>query len=366
MKVADITSMLERWAPRFRAADYDNPNLYTGSYDAEVRSILLSLDCTEAVVQEAIDKGVDMIICHHPLIFKGLKAINGKNDVERAIIKAIKNDIAIYGIHTNLDATLTGVNYIVAQKLGLVTSSLQLLDMAESEWYSLTVFCPPEATEAVKDAIFQAGAGHIGAYDNCSFEVQGTGQYRPLENANPYFGSRQETTKLQEHRLECIVTAQNVTRVIAAMKSAHPYEEVAYYLHHLANKSSDVGYGIVGDLPEPMEEDKFFDYLKQRLSVSLVRYTRFLGKPIKRVAFSGGTCSLLIPNAIAAQADIFITADIKYHEFFLAEGKIILADINHFESEQFTPQLIAGYLSDKIANIAVFFSETNTNPILYR
>jgi len=365
MILIELISFLETWAHPSLAADYDNVGLQTGSYDWEVKGVLISLDCTEEVVNEAIALGANVIICHHPVIFKGLKSLTGKNYVERTVIQAIKHDIAIYAIHTNLDAKKDGVNYIVAEKLGLKLDSLKVLRGEKQLLQSLTVYVPSQYVESVKNAMFEAGAGQLGHYSSCSFQSQGEGQFMASENANPFIGSSGILEKVQEIKVELTMPRYLSARVVEAMKKAHPYEEVAYSVITLDNQWDEVGTGLIGEMAEPMPELEFLKMLKSSLNVSLVRHTAFLGKPVKRVALSGGTCSFLIPDAIAKKADVFITADIKYHEFFNAEGKVLLADINHFESEQFTSELIGKRLIGKFANIAMFFSKAVTNPIQY-
>jgi len=365
MLIKEITTLLESWAPLALAADYDNPGLQTGHPSWEVSGILLTLDCTETVVDEAIANKANLIICHHPVIFKKLKSLTGNNYVERTIIKAIKNDVAIYAIHTNLDAKLDGVNNIIARKLGLLKESITILRPESQTLQALTVFVPLESKEAVKAAIHTAGAGTIGNYSHCSYELEGQGQFMPLDGAKPFIGKENQLEKVAEARIECILPKTITLAVIAAMKAAHPYEEPAYFIHPLANLSAEIGYGIVGNLPQEMSEMDFLHHIKSSLNVSVIRHTALLNKPVRRVALSGGTCSFLIPDAIKSKADVFITSDVKYHEFFDADNQILLADINHHESEQFTPELIFEYLRGKIGYIAVFFSKAVINPIQY-
>jgi dinuclear metal center YbgI/SA1388 family protein len=365
MILKELISFLETWAHPSLAADYDNVGLQTGNPNWEVKAVLISIDCTEAVVNEAIALGANVIICHHPVIFKGLKSLTGKNYVERTVIQAIKYDTAIYAIHTNLDAKIDGVNYIVAEKLGLKLDSLKVLRGEKQLLQSLTVYVPSQYVELVKNATFEAGAGQLGHYSSCSFQSQGEGQFKADENAKPFLGTLGILEKVEEMKLELTMPRYLTARVVEAMKKAHPYEEAAYSIQTLENQWEEVGTGLIGELPEPMPEYDFLIMVKTSLNVSLIRHTAFLGKPVKRIALSGGTCSFLIPDAIAKGADVFITADIKYHEFFNAEGKVLLADINHFESEQFTSELIGKRLIGKFANIAMFFSKAVTNPIQY-
>jgi dinuclear metal center YbgI/SA1388 family protein len=362
-KIQEIISQLEQWAPPALQESYDNSGLLTGDVRQKATGALITLDCTEEVVDEAIQKKCNLILAHHPIIFKGLKRITGKNYVERTLIKAIKHDIAIYSIHTNLDHVHTGVNAKICQQLGLTHT--HILVPKQEMLLKLVSFVPKEATSKVLDALYQAGAGEIGNYSKCSFRVEGKGTFQPNPHASPTIGHALQTEEVAEDRIEILLPTYAKGTVLAALKQAHPYEEVAYYLHALENSHQEVGAGMVGSLPKPMEEQAFLQWVKTQMKVSCIRHTALRGKPIQKVAVCGGAGSFLLHNAINSKSDIYITSDFKYHEFFDAEGRIIIADIGHFESEQFTKELISEYLTEKFSTFAFYLSETQTNPIRY-
>lgn len=366
MKIKELTRLLEQYAPPVYAEDYDNVGLLTGNADAEITGVLCALDCIEAVVDEAIGKKCNLIVAHHPILFKGLKKITGSNYVERTLIKAIKNDIAIYAIHTNLDNVQTGVNREIARLLGL--KNTRILVPKQNQLVKLAVFVPNDHLVKVQDALFVAGAGQIGNYSDCSFNTEGKGTFKALEGANPFVGEQGERHTEAETRLEVILEKPLVHQAVAAMKAAHPYEEVAYDLFPLVNVHPGIGSGMVGEFEKPMPEKEFLALVKTTFRCGVVRHTEFTGKPVSRVAVCGGSGSFLLKNAIGAGAQAFVTADFKYHEFFDAEQKILVADTGHFENEQFTICLLARYIEQGIKNIATFavrLSEVETNPVKY-
>jgi dinuclear metal center YbgI/SA1388 family protein len=363
MKVKEITDYLESIAPRSYQESYDNSGLLTGESAQEVTGILLTLDCLEEVVEEAIAKGTNLIIAHHPIIFTGLKKITGSNYVERTILKAIRNNIAIYAIHTNLDNVHTGVNKKIAEKIGL--KNLKILAPKSDTLTKLVVFIPKANTEAVLQALYAAGAGQIGDYKNCSFQTEGVGTFMPTGNANPHIGKLNQQERVNEDRVEVIFSTHMEGQIMKALKSAHPYEEVAYYLTRLANQNQELGAGMVGELEEPLEPIEFLKRLKASMKLTTIRHTRLLDKKVKKIAVCGGSGSFLLPKAIGAGADFFVTADFKYHEFFDADGKITVADIGHYESEIFTKELLKEILTEKFPTFAVNFSTTDTNPVRY-
>ncbi len=362
-QIKEICSYLEQWAPPAYSESYDNVGLLAGDQDNEVNGILVSLDCTEAIIDEAIEKGCNMVVSHHPIVFKGLKSLTGKTYVERTILKAIKNDIAIYAIHTNLDSVLTGVNGKIADKLGLMNRSI--LNPKRGVLNKLTVFVPKEDAEKVRTAMFEAGGGVIGNYSNCSFNVDGTGTFHPEDGAQPAIGSVGRTQEEEESRVEIMFPTYLSSGVLAAMKGSHPYEEVAYYLHSLDNENQYVGSGMIGELPAQMAASDFLSFLKNSMDLKIIRHTELLKKEIKRIAICGGAGSFLLSDAKRSGADVFITGDFKYHEFFDAEGELMIADIGHYESERFTIDLIADYLRENFTTFAVRLTEVNTNPIHY-
>jgi dinuclear metal center YbgI/SA1388 family protein len=362
-QIKHITQHLESIAPLSYQEGYDNCGLIVGDPDAEVTGVMLCLDSTEAVIDEAIEKGCNLVIAHHPIVFKGMKKFNGRNYVERTVIKAIKNDVAIYAIHTNLDHIHTGVNAKIGEKLGL--QNLQILSSKRQLLRKLVTFAPHADADKVRNALFAAGAGHIGEYSEASFNLVGTGTFKGSDNSNPHVGNKGERHQEPETRIETIFPAHLEGNVIGALKVAHPYEELAYDIFVLENENAQVGAGMVGELTSPVDEAAFIQIIKIKLNAAMVRYTALLGKPVSKVAWCGGSGSFLLQDAIRAGAQVYITGDFKYHEFFDAENKIVIADIGHYESEQFTPEIIHSILQKKFSNFALYFTQVNTNPINY-
>jgi dinuclear metal center YbgI/SA1388 family protein len=363
MRIKDITAALEAWAPRSLQEDYDNSGLQVGDPDTEVSSALVCLDCTEAVVEEAARHGCGLIISHHPVIFRGLKSLSGKGYVERTLLAAIKHGIALYAIHTNLDNVLSGVNGEIAARLGL--KQLRVLDPKPGQLRKLIVFVPNDHAEAVRSAMFQAGAGRIGNYDECSFNGEGQGTFRAGEGTDPHVGQKGIRHAERETRVEVIVPVAAERAVITAMTAAHPYEEVAYDLVPLANAHPGIGSGMIGELDKPLEESQFLVQVKLTFGLMAIRHTKLLGRPIRKVALCGGSGAFLIAKAKAAGADAYLTGDIKYHEFFDADSKVLLADIGHYGSEQFTMNLIQRRLGELFPTFAVRLTENVTDPIYH-
>jgi len=363
MKIKEIIKIIENYAPPALQESYDNAGIIAGDKENIATGVLVCLDVTEKVVNEAIDKHCNLIISHHPLIFSGIKSITGKNEVERIIVKAIKNDLAIYSAHTNLDNVLDGVNGMIAKKLGL--KNIRVLSPKKEVLRKLITFCPKEHADKVREAIFKAGAGHIGNYDCCSFNIQGTGSFRGLDGSDPYAGKAGEVNFEEEVRIETVFPAYLESSVLQAMLKVHPYEEVAYDIYPLLNNMDRVGAGLIGSIEPQIEEMAFLKELKSIFEIPCIRHTELTGKRIKKVAICGGSGSFLIRDAIRKGAQVFITGDIKYHDFFLADGKLLLADVGHYESEQFTKELLYSILIKKIPNFAIFISEVRTNPINY-
>ena len=363
MKIAVVIGHLESVAPPSLQENYDNAGLLTGNANWECTGILCVLDSTEDVIEEAIQKKCNLVVAHHPIIFGGLKKINGKNYVERTVIKAIKNDIAIYAIHTNLDNVIDGVNGRMADKLGLINRAI--LAPKAGILKKLITFVPVEFNEKLKQAIFQAGGGHIGNYSECSFGVEGTGTYKAGEHTKPFAGERNQLHKEPETRIEILFPAHLETTIIQAMKETHPYEEVAYDIITLSNDHPQVGSGLLGELPKPVPEKDFLDNLKKQFGLEVVRHTALRGQSVQKIGLCGGAGSFLISKALAAGVDAFVTADMKYHEFFDADGRLLICDIGHYESEQFTINLLTDILQQKFPTFAVLKSDTKTNPIYY-
>ncbi|WP_340153259.1 Nif3-like dinuclear metal center hexameric protein [uncultured Marivirga sp.] len=362
-KIKDIVQHLESIAPLDYQESYDNAGLIVGDASKTVSNILISLDVTEEVVEEAKAKNCELIVAHHPIIFKGLKKLTGSNYVERTVIKAIKNDIAIYASHTNLDNISTGVNAKIAEKLSLLNT--EVLSPKKGQLGKLSVFVPQENTNELKKALHQAGAGQIGEYKDCAFESSGKGSFLPTEKANPSIGKSNKLETVDENKVEVIFPMHLKNKVLSAMHNAHPYEEVAYYLHQLENTYDDLGSGMIGEIAEPMEPTDFLDYLKERMGLKVIKHTKEINRKIKKVAICGGAGSFLISQAKNKQADIYISSDIKYHEFFDAEERLIIADIGHYESERFTNEIFYAVLKENFANIALHLGQTVTNPIKY-
>lgn len=363
-RIQDVISYLEHLAPPAYQESYDNATLICGDRNGAVKGILCSLDCTEDVVDEAISLGANLIVAHHPIVFKGLKSLTGKNYVERTVIKAIKNDVAIYAIHTNLDHVAMGVNKRICDRLGLTQT--KILQPKKQILNKLVFFVPVKDKDKVLDAVFTAGAGQIGEYKDCSFQVEGMGTFTPSENANPHLGKRGIPQYEKEVRVEVILPSFQSNRIIAEMKKAHPYEEVAYYLSALENENQEIGAGMIGTLDNPMGELDFLDHLKEKMNLKVLKHTALKNKPVKKVAVCGGAGIFLLSDAKRSGADVFVTSDVKYHEFFDTEGQLILCDIGHYESEIFTKELLGEFLSQNFPNIALYLTKVVTNPTSYR
>ena len=363
MNVNDVIRKLEMWANPALQESYDNSRLIVGDKNRAVSGIIVSLDATEEVVDEAIAKGCNLIVSHHPIVFGGLKSFTGKNYVERTVIKAIKNDVAIYALHTNLDNVHSGVNRMIGEKLGI--KKPKILSPKKGLLQKLVVFAESSNAEAVREAMFEAGAGHIGNYDRCSFNLEGEGTFRGNDSTNPTVGEAGKHSREREVRIEVILPAFASAQVIRAMKAAHSYEEVAYDLYALENEWQGAGSGMVGELPNEVDTMEFLSTVKTKFEAGVVRYTPIHKKKVKKIAWCGGSGSFLLDHAIAAGADVFITSDFKYHQFFDADNRIVIADIGHFEGEQFTKHLIVDYLKENFLNFAVLLSEVRTNPINY-
>ena len=363
MNISEVIKCLEDFAPLSLQEDYDNAGLLIGCADDECKGIITTLDITEEVIAEALQKKCNLIVAHHPIIFEGLKKINGKNYVERSVIAAIKNNIAVYAIHTNLDNVVNGVNRKIAQKLNL--RNTEVLSPKEDILKKLVTFAPQKNGEEVRNALFKAGAGMIGKYSECSFNAEGFGTFKAGEGADPFVGKIGERHKENEIRIEVIFPAYLQQQIVQRLKEAHPYEEVAYDIYALSNYRNDIGSGLIGDMQEPVSEENLLSMLKTGFELKVIRHSAFLHKKITKIAVCGGAGSFLIEAAKAAGAGAYITSDVKYHEFFDADHTILLADIGHFESEQFTIDLLAEILQQKFPNFAVLKTEINTNPVNY-
>lgn len=363
MLIQDIIAFLEEKAPPPLQENYDNSGLIVGNKSNEVKSALISLDCTEAVIEEARAKDCNLIISHHPIVFSGLKRLNGNTYVERVVMAAIKYDIALYAIHTNLDNVHLGVNKKIADLLGL--ENAKILSPKKATLHKLSTFIPKEHTTAVSNALFAAGAGSIGNYENCGFVVEGTGSFKAKNGASPFVGKEGDMHFEPEHRLEVVFESYKTSKVLSALKKAHPYEEVAYYLQSIENVNQNIGSGMIGDLPESLDFTAFVAHLKSAMNLSVVKATHQSADRIKKVALCGGSGSFLLKSAIAQNADVYISSDFKYHEFFDADSHITIFDIGHYESEQFTIDLLHEWLREKFSTFALLKTEVITNPINY-
>ncbi len=363
MKISEIIRCIELIAPTDLQEPYDNAGLITGNPDQDVESVILSVDVTEEVVEEAVRKKARLIIAHHPVIFTGLKKITGSNYVGRTIIKAIKNDVAIYAAHTNLDAVNNGVNAKICEKLQLKNTSV--LQPLKGKLKKLVTFIPTKELDRVRGSLFAAGAGCIGNYDYCGYTLEGTGSFRGDEKTNPYVGEKGKIHFEKEVRFETIYPAWLESNIISALIESHPYEEPAYDIYPLDNSFNKAGAGMTGYLPDTCTEEEFLDLLKTTFKSKCIKHTKFRNQPVSKIAVCGGSGAGLLLKAISAKADFYISADFKYHQYFDAEGKIVIADIGHYESEQFTKEIFYDILTKKFPKFAVRFSEVNTNPVFY-
>ena len=363
MIIKEVTDLLEHLAPLEDAEDFDNVGLLVGDPSKEVTGILVTLDTLEAVVDEAIAKNCNLIISFHPIIFSGLKRLTGQDYVQRTVIKAIENKIAIYSMHTALDNSPSGVNYGMGRALEL--ENMSILIPKKGNIKKLTTYIPIASADQLKNSLFEAGAGKIGQYSHCSFTSEGVGTFKAGDQTNPAKGKKGELHREDEAQINVIFNSASQSAVLNALFENHPYEEVAYEVYQLENQHQHLGMGMIGNLPKPLGEKEFLQFVKKKMNLSVIRHSALLNKPIQKVAVLGGSGSFAIEAAKGAKADVFITADLKYHQFFSAEEKILLMDIGHYESEQFTKNLLADYLKKKIPNFAISLSEVITNPINY-
>ena len=370
IRIKNITDQIEELCPLNYAEDFDNVGLLVGNPDQTVRGVLLTLDCLEKTVDEAIENNCNLIVSFHPIVFKGLKKLNGSNYVERVVIKAIKNDIAIYAMHTALDNSFFGVSAKMAEMIGL--ENCQILLPQKGHLKKLTTYVPENSADEIREALFSSGAGHIGNYSNCSFNVEGEGTYIGDELTNPSIGQKGKLERVKEVFISMIFEKHNEAKILKTLLETHPYEEVAYDIVGLDNVHDRIGMGMIGDLNADMDTTHFLDQLKNIFGSKVIRHSEIITNKIKRVAVLGGSGSFAIDQAIKANADVYVTSDLKYHDFYKAEEKILLADIGHYESEQFTKNLLVDYLTKKITNFApallggrIILSKHNTNPINY-
>ncbi|WP_373016983.1 Nif3-like dinuclear metal center hexameric protein [Muriicola sp.] len=363
MIVQEVADILEELCPLGLAEDFDNVGLLVGDYQREVRGILVTLDALEDVVDEAIAKDLNLIVTFHPIVFKGLKKITGKNYVERTVIKAIEHKINIFSVHTALDNVMQGVNGKICEVLGI--RDPEILIPKTGTVKKLVTYVPTEASEQVKEALFAAGGGNIGNYSHCSFSISGKGSFRPESGSRPTLGKKGETEITEEFQVHMTFPARLEKKLIRALFESHPYEEVAYEITTLDNAHQLEGMGMIGTLDKPLAEEDFLKRVREKMHTGVIRHSQFRGKPVQRIAVLGGSGGFAISAARSRGADVFLTSDLEYHQFFEAEKEILLADIGHYESEQYTKNLLAEYLTKKIPNFAIALTESKTNPIKY-
>ena len=362
MKVKDITRAIELMAPLYLQESWDNSGMQVGDSESEVTGVLLCTDVREEIVDEAIEHGANVIISHHPLLFRGLKKIVGRSYQERIVARAIKHDISIYCAHTNMDSAVGGVNFKMAEKLGL--SNVQVLDQQQGTQRKIVVFVPVDSASQVENAMCEAGAGRLGNYDNCCYSMNGEGHYRPLEDSKPWSGEIGYIHNEPEVRLEVLVNKALCSKVIAAMLKAHPYEEPAFDIITLENSDKYAGLGVIGDI-EPQNAQVFLEKVKKAFEVKSLRYSGNLDRQIGRIAMCGGAGSEFVGLAMSQGADIYITGDMKYHDFQGNEDHIILVDIGHYESEHYTKEIFYDIIKKKNPNFAVDFAQSETNQVKY-
>jgi len=363
MKIKELVNTLDAFAPLDYAEDFDNVGLIVGDSNNDIKGVLVSLDTTEEIVDEAISKGCNVIVGFHPIIFSGIKKLNPSNYVNRAVIKAIRNDIAIYAIHTALDNAFHGVNDVICSKLGL--KSRDILMPQSQTIKKLTTYIPKANAGKLREKLFEVGAGNIGNYSHCSFNIEGQGSFKGEEGSNPVVGQKGKTHYEDEIQINITFAKHLEGKVLKKLFEQHPYEEVAYEIETLDNRNQHIGLGMTGNFEKAINENEFFDLLKNTFGTPVLRHSEKLGKPIQKIAVLGGSGASAIPKAILSGADAFITADLKYHDFFKAENQILLVDIGHYESEQFTKDYLYSFINENFTNFAVVLSNLNTNPVQY-
>ena len=363
MRIQKIIDVIEEWAPPAHAEDFDNVGLIIGDSQLECKGVLVTHDTLQNVVEECIKKDFNLIVSFHPIIFSGLKKLNQSTYVEKTVNKAIKNDICVYAIHTALDNHRFGVSHALAENLGL--NDIEVLSPKEKTIRKLTTYAPKNEASILLEKLYEAGAGKIGNYKECSFITTGKGTFKGNEDSNPNLGIKGEKTEVDEVQINLIFDFNSQQKILHTLFEAHSYEEVAYEVFSLENINQTIGMGSLGQLENEMNEEEFIKWVQDKLNIDMVRHSKTIGKKIKKVAVLGGSGSFAISAAIRASADAFITADLKYHDFFQSENKILLIDAGHYETEQFTKKLIHDYLIKKLPNFAIALSESITNPVNY-
>jgi dinuclear metal center YbgI/SA1388 family protein len=363
MTIQKVIAEIEKHIAMPQAEDFDNVGLLCGFPERNVSGILVCHDALENVVDEAIHKNCNLIVCFHPIIFSGLKSLTGKNYVERAVLKAIENKIAIYAIHTAFDNDFYGVNAGICNLLGL--KNLKILQPKKNNLKQLNVYVPKDYSESIKEALFSAGAGNIGFYDECSFKTEGKGTFRPIDGSNPFSGKQNVRENAEEDMISVIFESFKQNQIVAAMKSSHPYEEVAHQIYQLENENQYSGLGMYGEFETEMDEKEFLSFVKEKFNLNIIKHSDFNQKKIKRVGVLGGSGASGIKSALSKKCDAYLTGDLKYHDYFLAESKMLICDIGHYESEQLVSQQLFEILSQKFSTFAILKSSEKTNPVNY-
>ena len=363
MIVQELLKTLEQWAPTAYAEDFDNVGLLIGNSQSKCSGVMITLDCTEAVINEAIADNCNVIISFHPILFSGLKKITGANYVERVAIKAIEHKISIIALHTRLDNHPDGVSNILCKRLKIKKS--QVLIPKKDNLKKLVVYVPENYTEAILESLHKAGAGNLENYKECSFLLEGTGRFMGIDKSNPHIGKPSEKISLKEIQINVVFESHLYHDIQKALREAHPYETIAYEVYSLINSFSEVGMGRIGSLKKEMDLSSFLNFVKKQLNSKVIRHSPPTNKLIKKVAVLGGSGSFAIEDAKRQGADAFITADLKYHQFYQGEKSLLLVDVGHYESEQYIKNLIFDYLTEKLPSFAFVLSRTKTNPVNY-
>lgn len=363
MRIRELLQTIEQIAPLPLQESFDNSGVQVGDTNQEAKGVLVCIDVTENVILEAVNLNCNLVVSHHPIAFRSFKSLTGKTYVERSMILAIKHDIVLYAAHTNLDNALQGINSHLAEMLNL--QNVRILSPQKNNLLKLATFAPTTYAEAIRNALFNAGAGHIGNYDSCSYNLEGKGTFRAGKGTHPFCGNIGEIHTEQEVRIETILPAFRQKEVLRALMAVHPYEEPAYDLYPLANDWSGAGSGVVGTLPEEMDEEEFLYLLKDTFRLTTLQHSPFRGTPVRDVAICGGSGAFLIPKAMAYGADVFITGEAKYNDFYDVEDKLLLATIGHYESEVCSKEIFFDVLSKKYPTFAIHKSGFDINPVNY-
>ncbi|HUN66397.1 MAG TPA: Nif3-like dinuclear metal center hexameric protein [Bacteroidota bacterium] len=367
MVLRDIDRLLEEWAPKALAWEGDNVGIQIGNPSGKIRTILLALDLTDEVVREAVRRRADLVMTHHPLLFRPPRALRTDDRTGRLALALARNNIALHALHTNLDFAPGGVSHALAKELGL--DRIATLQPLTGQFQKIVVFVPLSHSDAVMEAMAGEGAGRIGNYDRCSFRTAGSGTFRPLSGARPYTGSAGVLEQVGEERIEMIVPRWKSGRVIEAMRRVHPYEEVAFDLFDLATEVTGYGAGAVGSLPRAMTLRGFLAHVRRRLGTPHLRYAGRPERPVRTVAVCGGSGGEYLPAALRAGADAFVTADLRYHTFQGCDGALALIDAGHYETEVVVLRHLRAYLKSRpeirTGGVKVFVTAQNTNSVHY-